>query len=126
VRALALKWLAEGSRPVNTVDLLVHNYQEGDYELIGRLVQQDHGPDMWEALGIAIREVFEAHPSAEAAPILLTLYEQGYCTMCRCSVVECLLTLGPLSDGMIDECHYDANKVTRKTVAELDQPEPLS
>lgn len=116
VRVLALElWEAE-TPPLGVLDLLRNNFAPGDYARVERMVNGDMPADEYHSLGILTRKLIEANPAPEAMPTLLALYERGRCTLCRCSSVELLLSLGPLPPWMLAEGHYDADSETRSLV----------
>lgn len=117
IRALALElWEAEES-PIAVVHLLRKNFAGGDYARVERLVSGDMPADDFHHLAMIVRRFIEAHPTPEAAPTLLALYERGRCTLCRCSAVELHLPLGPLPPWILAEGRYDADSETRSLVA---------
>lgn len=123
VRALALElWEAEAP-PLVALDLLRNNFAPGDYAQVERMALRDRmDADEYHTLGISARRLVEANPAPEAAPTLLALYEHGRCTVCRCSAVELLLSLGPLPPWMQVEGRCDADGETRALAAKSPTP----
>lgn len=118
VRAMALELIAAASpESWEAVDLLASNYRPSDARLIEPLVARGQAEYEFHRLGISVREWFERNPTPDAAALLLMLYEKGLCVTCRGSVIDLLLSLGPLPEWMVDECRYDADPETRKLVA---------
>jgi len=116
IRTLALGlWEAE-TPPRDALHLLRNNFAPGDYTRVERLVLQKMPAEEYHSLGFLTRKLIEANPMLEAVPTLLTLYERGRCTICRCSAVELLLSFGPLPPWMLAEGHYDADSETRPLV----------
>lgn len=116
VRVLALElWEAE-TPPLGVLDLLRNNFAPGDYARVERMVSGDMPAEEYHSLGIMTRKLIEANPAPEAIPTLLALYERGRCTLCRCSSVELLLSLGPLPPWVRAEGRYDADSETRSLV----------
>lgn len=117
VRTLALELIArEADEPWEAVDLLASNYWPGDARLIEPLIAREQSEYEFHRLGISVREWFEANPVSEAAALLLILYERGLCVVCRGSVIDLLLSLGPLPARIVEECRYDADLETRTLV----------
>ncbi len=117
IRALALELWEAGTAPLDTAHLLRNNFAPGDYARVERMVNSDMAADEYHSLGILTRRLIEANPAPDAAPTLRTLYERGRCTICRCSAVELLLSLGPLPPWMLAEGRCDADSETRALVA---------
>lgn len=108
VRTLAFSLLRE--RPAEIANLLVRNYQPGDYALImDALMRHHNSEDSLHSFAIATFDVVEANLTSDAVPVLLMLYERGPCSQCREQCVDLLESLAALPEWMIDECCYDAN-----------------
>lgn len=120
VRAFALDVLGHtsacGFRRGRAVSLLVRNYERGDEALLARLLGAPR--DRWEyhSIGFGALDVLKAHPTANATPALLALYERGPCSNCRLKAVELLHSRGELPDWMLDEARYDSNLDLRDSV----------
>ena len=116
IRTLALElWEAEEA-PIAVAHLLRNNFVPGDYARVERMVRGDMPADDFHHLAMIVRRLVEAHPAPESAPTLLALYERGRCTLCRCSAVEMLLSLGPLPPWMLAEGRCDADPETRSLI----------
>jgi hypothetical protein len=120
IRAEALAMLSADHEPANALRLLASNWQPGDYlPIAGRL--HEHGSvDELHDLGLAVLSIVDEHQDAEAAGVLLYLYEHGPCAFCRHRLVEHLLELELLPDWMRYECGFDANPDIRALVRTLD------
>lgn len=116
IRALAFELLAGGQG--QGAQLLVGNYQGGDFALIEELLTAWQDRDQIHSLGFALRDLAKAHPSPDAVEALLLLYERGPCSLCRHDVVESLEALGALPDWMVVECRHDANPDLREAMRE--------
>ena len=117
VRTLALELMEAEEPPSVAFHLLRNNFAPGDYARVERLVNPDMPADDFHSLGILARELIKVNASPEAVPTLLALYERGRCALCRGSVVELLLSLGPLPPWMAAECRWDADGGTRALVS---------
>lgn len=117
VRELALSLVAQHDRPWEAVELLVGNYEDGDYARLEPLIVNTDDAEELHSLGYSVSDVFDAHSAPEAAAVLTMLYERNPCLLCRHRTVKRLLSLGPLPEWMVDECRYDADPETRRLVA---------
>ncbi len=115
VRELGLRLLRSAERCDMGLDLLTSNFRDDDLGLIEALAARADLPN-YHSFGIAARQLFEANPSADAVPTLMSLYENVPCSMCRGSVVKDLIARGALEDWMRDECRYDAYGGTRELI----------
>ena len=117
IHTLALELWKAGTAPLDAAHLLRNNFAPGDYARVERMVNSDMPADEFHHLAMIVRRLIEANLSPDAAPTLRTLYERGRCTLCRCSAVELLLSLGPLPSWMLAEGQYDADSETRSLIA---------
>ncbi|MGZ5234365.1 MAG: hypothetical protein ACXWC3_30515 [Burkholderiales bacterium] len=117
IRALALSLMAIPERRGDAVDLLVSNYEAGDFQQIEAMLREQMNTDDVHHLGMGVRHLLKAHRPPEAENCLLLLYENGPCSLCRVEIVEQLIALGRLSGWMREECRYDADVETRKLVS---------
>jgi hypothetical protein len=117
IRALALSLMAIPERRGDAVDLLVSNYEAGDFQRIEAMLREPMNADDVHHLGMGVRHLLKAHRSPDAESCLLLLYENGPCSLCRGEIVEHLIALGRLPDGIREECRRDADVETRKLVS---------
>ena len=109
IRALALSLLQ--SRLWATLNLLAHNFQEGDYRLIEAAMGQIAGQndEKWHWVEIALHHLVDRYPSVAATNSLLLLYEHGQCSLCRHGAIKALHQLGTLPEAIRHECEFDAD-----------------
>jgi hypothetical protein len=69
--------------------------------------------DEFHDLGTSIRRYLDEHPSPRAVPALLSVYEIGFCSYCRTSIVEDLISLASLPDAVVREIVWDCAEDTR-------------
>lgn len=100
----------------DAIDILSGNYEDGDYKLVLAALSQEMDRDYYHWLAIGTRDFCKAHPSPAVQDVLMVLYENLYCTMCRASAVEMLTEFGPLPEWMAEECRYDASLDLRRLV----------
>jgi hypothetical protein len=117
VRAKALKLLEDPDEAYVGAMLLERNYDTVDAPLLVRLAQEDRDTHEYHQLATKIRSVVKRNLPVEAVPALLAIYENGYCAMCRASVVDLLIELRAVPDWMIVECRHDSETDTRKAIA---------
>lgn len=117
VRELALELSRNPERYRYTMELLAHNYQEGDYALLECLLENPLDTDDYHELGLGARKFIEQNRTIQAERSLILLYENGPCSFCREFCVRSLLELGRLPEWMRAECRYDANPDIREMVS---------
>lgn len=127
VRAFALARIAAGDVWCS-VEMLQANPAEEDYMLMAELTQRPLSADEFHFLEIGILRYVEAHPSPNAIPVLLGLYENGPCSYCRISVVKNLLALDGWPKALLREIVWDCAEDTRMLAVPFSFPggdEPL-
>jgi hypothetical protein len=120
VRPFALSLMDQPHLLYWAVEMLTPNFVAEDWALLASLTER-YGipPEDYHGLGMAVRHVFKHHPSIDAVPALLNLYEYSPCSHCRCHTVESLHSIGALPDWMIRECAHDSYADTRAFVEAL-------
>jgi hypothetical protein len=118
VRVLAIDLLDDNDWQAWTVDMLVSNWQDGDWARLEAISVRQMERDQWHGFAMAIRHAFNAHPSPAAETTLLNVYEHNPCSFCREANVESLHQLDALPDWMIAECRHDANYDLREWIIE--------
>jgi len=117
VRALGLELLQTVNRTGWGIELLIKNFQDGDWKLITNAVPQlQIDQDAAHAIGLAVLDVFDEHPNSEAEKALLVVYERTPCSRCRRHVVENLNKINRIPQWMIEECKFDSNYDLREAM----------
>ncbi len=116
VRALALELLDTSLRPWELIEMLTRNFCAGDEQAIERVLSKTWDADELEWIGLKLRPLVKANLRPALSDALMRLYEEGYCTICRSSVIELLAEFGPLPSSLVEECRYDAYPDTRNFV----------
>ncbi len=121
VRAFALAQMDTGNVRY-LVDMLQMNPAEEDYALMAALTQRPLSADEFHHAGMSILDYVKTHPSPQAVPALLGVYENGLCAFCRSSVVDSLAALTPLPQAIEREIAWDASPDTRTYAAFFGSP----
>lgn len=118
VRAFALESIERGDRVGRMVGLLQQgsNYQESDWAIIEPLTRQVNDEDDYHSLGMAVRDIFEQHPTPLAIASLLNVFQNGPCGFCREYLVDNLAQLDAIPDWLREEAEYDSNSDVREAV----------
>ncbi|MBW4604287.1 MAG: hypothetical protein KME29_33155 [Calothrix sp. FI2-JRJ7] len=116
VRALALQLIAAKHHTSDAIKLFIHNFQAGDELFLAGIVEQSIDDSDLHSLICSLIDVFEQNLTLSSQDLLVTLYEQSSCSICRQHIVDCLIKLATLPDWMINECQYDANENIRQDV----------
>lgn len=115
LRALGLELLPDPVLSKRAGALLAKASQPGDCDLLlARLREHRLDPEAFHHFACAVRDYLDVHLTVDAEPLLLELYENQPCAMCRSDAVAALVRLGRLTDPLRRECRCDADGVTRK------------
>lgn len=109
IRAFALELITNRQDTGRVVSLLANNFEDGDWLLVESLFEADLDEHDYHSLGFSIRDIVEQHPSPDAVPSLIRLFDANPCSHCRERVVESLVSLDALPDWIAEECRYDSN-----------------
>jgi len=116
VRRLAMERLARGQIADRELILMKHNYRDGDHLLIGRALSIPDHQGALHSLVYDLVEVISANVSAEAADLLLFVYEHSPCGNCRTKAVKALLGVDALPAWVRNECGWDVEDGVRDAV----------
>ncbi len=116
IRNLALHFLDTPGKQGDGAELLISNFQLGDFQLIEAGLRKPMAADELHHFELGVRHLVEAHflPAAEGS--LLLLYQNAPCSLCRGGIVKNLIALDRLPEWMREECLYDAAGEIRKLV----------
>lgn len=109
VRDLALELAATPGRERESVLLLRNNADtRSDGMLLEQIVARPLTDVEFHWLGVQVRDYLKQNSTPSAPALLTALYENGPCVLCRESVIEMWLEIGPLPEAIRAECRYDA------------------
>lgn len=117
---LAVQNLKKPNFDPDGIDLFIRNYEEHDYLLLEKVVCRDYDSYDFDfhGVGLAIIEVFEKNKTGNCLHSMIEIYRRGWCSSCRESCVDILISNKILPKWMIDECKYDCNLDIRNKVRE--------
>ncbi len=114
IRDFAIRNLQNFSSPYNYAELLVKNYQKGDWKLLKKVVEENKDKDVIHQLACSYIDIYEANPSEECKEPLETIYSKTTCGLHRTDLVKILVENKVLSDTIKKEIQYDCSKETRE------------
>ncbi len=119
VRAFALKELERGNN--NAIRIFINNYLPEDEQLLTELVAalpvdfQENGT--WHGVYSTVLDM-KSQGLTAPIPVLLHIYENCYCSLCRCEAIRQLdkrRALGrEISEECLFDCCYEARKLAQK------------
>jgi len=102
------------------LDLLVHNYQPGDGDIILNAIQEvKTGSENTHWIGLSILDICDENEAPDLYEALKWIYENGPCSCCRQYSVERIVKLKMIDPEVIEECLFDANGDLQKIAREL-------
>jgi hypothetical protein len=110
IRSFGLQLIAEGQPDLGT-RLLRSSYGEGDLVLVRtQLDRLAHDADTYHGVGLSALSLIKniAEPQDEARAILLHLYENEPCSLCRGTAVDLLAAMNGIPNWISKEGRYDA------------------
>lgn len=118
LRQLAFRWVEDGHASREwAITMLKNNYIAGDDSIAARWLAEEMDHEIQHRHCFEVVKIWQAHPAeAPEAEMLLKLYEQGPCSMCRQFKIGRLLELGALPSPVREECAFDANNDIRLLV----------
>lgn len=118
IRSLAFRLIkTRSSKRVYSIDLLVHNFRDGDHPIVESWCVAETDPSAINAFDRSLRDLFALHPDLDSETRLLRrFYGLEPCAHCRCDIVERLSHLNALTEEMRRECEYDSYAETRSLV----------
>ena len=120
VRQYAIDRINRGVTDIDTISILIGNYQEGDGRLLAGLIRSisaDETNDFCHGMFGDILDLIDESKEAdnELSDVLLPyLYHEGNCSGCRRRIVEHMKRRGILTLDIIEQCLYDCNEEIRE------------
>ena len=108
VRALALDLIRTAPADSDAVRLLEKNYKPDDHTILESLLDDQSNEDDFHWIGHSAIHVFEANPQAPALASLLTIYENGRCSLCRKNAVNIMVERQIIPSAILEEYKFDS------------------
>lgn len=118
IREFALERISNARRPATFTDILVSNYQSGDYKLLNDIANKFKDEHIIENLARSYSDIFSSNKTIECKKPLEILYGKMNCGIHRNGIVKILIDNNVLSDTMREEIKYDSYLETRELVKE--------
>ena len=102
------------------LDLFVENFGDGDAKLIFEVILKSKpSKDDIHRFGLSISSIAEGNRTKDMKDMLLWVYENTPCSMCRERAVKRLDEIEELSQEIIDECLWDGCEDIREFARDL-------
>jgi hypothetical protein len=114
MRQLALKKLKKSRKPYIYLNLLVNNYQSGDFKLLCEIANKSDNYDFIHSLVFGFIDIYEVNKTRECKEPLEIIYNKMNCGLHRKDIVKLLLQNNVLSKRIKQELPYDSYDEIRR------------
>ena len=114
IRQFAIEKLSVTKESATYTDLLIGNYQKGDWKLLKSIAEKCKNDDIIHSLGISYIDIYKANPTKECKEPLEVIYDKMNCGLHRKHLVKILIENYVLSDKIRNEIQFDCNEETRR------------
>jgi hypothetical protein len=114
IRAFALEKIKTSKNPIDYLDILISNYQKGDFKLLTDLASTTKNEHIIEQLAGIYSEIYKANKTKECKKPLEALYNKMNCAIHRNRIIEILIENKVLSPRIKEEIKFDSYVETRK------------
>lgn len=118
IRDFALERITKSRRPATFTDIMVSNYQSGDYKLLNDIANKFNDEYLIESLASSYSEIYTSNKTIECKGPLEILYGKMNCGIHRNGIVKILIDNNVLSDIIEEEIRYDSYLETRELIKE--------
>lgn len=114
IRDFAIEKLKKTKKPCDYSDLLVSNYQKGDFKLLTEIVERCKNEDDIHSLACSFINIYQANKTKECKKPLEAIYDKLTCGIHRIDIVKILIDNNVLSDRLKKEIMFDSSDETRE------------
>lgn len=115
IHDFAINLIADGALDEGLL-LLIKNWRITDEAIIRKQILSTK--KVSHSLQQNIREIYSKRRSSSCKDILMHVYENGECTLCRMGIVKAMIINKVLSEKVLKECQFDSYEGTRKLARE--------
>lgn len=116
IRNFALEKIETAKKPIDFLEILVSNYQSGDFKLLSEIANKTKNEDMIEQLAGIYSDIYRTNKTKECKEPLVILYNKMNCAIHRKGIVEILIKNKVLTDTIKQEIKFDCDLNTRELV----------
>jgi hypothetical protein len=114
IRQLALEKLKTAKNPHVYINLLVSNYQKGDYKLLSEIANKSDDYDYIHSIVFGFIAIYEANKTKECKEPLEIIYNKMNCGLHRLDIIRLLIENNILSAKIQQELKYDSYDEIRR------------
>jgi hypothetical protein len=114
IRQFAVEKLSATAEPEIYTNLLIGNYEKGDWKLLKSIAEKYKNDDIIHSLGSSYIGIYEANPTKECKEPLEVIYDKMNCGLHRKHLIKNLIENDVLCDKIRNEIQFDCSEETRK------------
>jgi len=121
IRAFALDKIINSKKPIEYLEILVANYQHGDFKILIDIAKKIIDKHKIEQLAGIFTDIYKANKTKECKEPLEILYNKMNCAIHRNVIIEILIENKVLSDKIKMEIKHDSYLETRNLTYKKDK-----
>ncbi len=114
IREFAIYNIQNSRNKIDYLEILISNYQSGDYELLSNIANKTNDEHVIENLAGIFNRIFKSNKTKECKEPLEILYYKMNCAIHRNGLIEILIENDVLSERIKNEIKYDCYLPTRR------------
>jgi hypothetical protein len=114
IREFALDKIQNCKNPINYLEILISNYQNGDFNILYDIANKTNDEHKIEQLARIFTDIYEANNTQECKVPLEILYDKMNCGIHRNGILKILLKNNVLSEKIKEEIKFDSDLETRE------------
>jgi len=118
ITEFALDKIGNSKNPIDYLEILISNYQNGDYKLLVDIANTTNDEHKIERLAGIYTDIYKANKTKECKEPLEILYTKMNCGIHRNGIIEVLIENKILSDTIKNEIQFDSYLETRELLNE--------
>jgi hypothetical protein len=114
IRQLAIEKLKTEENITDYLNLLVSNYEIGDYKILNNIADKSDDYDYIHSIVFGFLDIYKANKTKECKEPLEKIYNKMNCGLHRIDVLEVLSENDVLSEEILNEMEFDSDEKIRK------------
>ena len=114
IRDIAIEKLKSEKNTTDYLNLLVGNYEIGDYKILNNIADKSDDYDYIHSIVFGFLDIYKANKTKECKEPLEKIYHKMNCGLHRDDILEILNENGVLSKEIVTEMEFDSNEKVRK------------
>ena len=114
IRIFAIDKIQNTKNPTAYLEILISNYNSGDYKLLNEIANKTNNEHKIERLAEIYTNIYTTNKTEKCKTPLEALYNKMNCAIHRNGIVEILIENNVLSDKIKEEIKFDCDLATRQ------------